>query len=252
MNNGISSNSAATTFKVQLDPFDVEIPQLYIYDQNTAVSVNTEGFISVKDDNWVVSLNTHSDNADLENVFYFWPEKHKPKVRKWVAEHFEESNLLTFRCKRNWKMVSPNLSWSFAFSETSFAPLKGFPSVEESSGHFVSADYATSVILEEGIIFDDKGKLIDIAGSSFFIKDSRIKPSPAKILINADGALSSMSKVLNKPPLRLMNKLQQPVDFGNAQVSGKGRVELPLKSNLTSDEISYEVMELLKSFRPRN
>ena len=26
LNNGISSNSAATTFKVQLDPFDVEIP----------------------------------------------------------------------------------------------------------------------------------------------------------------------------------------------------------------------------------
>ena len=34
------------------------------------VSVHTEGFISVKDDNWVVSLTTHSDNADLENVFY--------------------------------------------------------------------------------------------------------------------------------------------------------------------------------------
>ena len=30
LNNGISSNSATATFRVQLDPFDVEIPQLYI------------------------------------------------------------------------------------------------------------------------------------------------------------------------------------------------------------------------------
>ena len=67
-------------------------------------------------------------------------------------------------------------------------PLKGFPLVEQSNGHFLSKDYATSVILEEGVIFDDTGKAIDIAGSSFFIKDSRIKPSPAEILINADGA----------------------------------------------------------------
>ena len=57
-----------------------------------------------------------------------------------------------------------------------------------------------------------------------------------------------MSKVLNKPPLRLMNKLQQPVDFGNAQVSGKGRVEILLKSNLTSDEIFYEVKGTAKKF----
>ena len=249
LNNGISSNSAATTFKVQLDPFDVEIPQLYIYDQNTAVSVNTEGFISVKDDNWVVSLTTHSDNADLENVFYFWPEKHKPKVRKWVAEHFEESNLFDISMQTELENgLGPNLSWSFAFSDTSFAPLKGFPLIEQSSGHFVSKDYATSVMLEEGIIFDDVGKVIDISGSSFFIKDSRIKPSPAEIQINANGALNSMSEVLNKPPLKLFDRVQQPVNFGNAQVSGKGRVELPLKSNLTSDEISYEVIGTAKKF----
>ncbi len=249
LNNGISSNSAATTFKVQLDPFDVEIPQLYIYDRNTAVSVHTEGFISVKDDNWVVSLTTHSDNADLENVFYFWPEKHKPKVRKWVAEHFEESNLFDISMQTELEYgLGPKLSWSFAFSDTIFAPLKGFPMIEQSSGHFVSKDYATSVILEEGIIFDDVGKEIDISGSSFFIKDSRIKPSPAEIQINANGALDSMSEVLNKPPLKLLDRVQQPANFGNAQVSGKGRVELLLKSNLTSEEISYEVIGTAKKF----
>ena len=42
--------------------------------------------------------------------------------------------------------------------------------------------------------------------------------------------------------------MQQPVNFGNAQVSGKGRVELLLKSNLTSDEISYEVIGTAKKF----
>ena len=249
LNNGISSNSAASTFKVQLDPFDIEIPQFYIYDQNTAVSAHLEGFISVKDDNWVVLLTTHSDNADLEDVFYFWPEKHKPKVRKWVAEHFEESNLVDISMQTELENgLGPKLSWSFAFSDTSFAPLKGFPLIEQSSGHFVSEDYATSVILEEGIIFDDVGKVIDISGSSFFIKDSRIKPSPAEIQINANGALNSISEVLNKPPLKLLDRLQQPVNFGNAQVSGKGRVELLLKSNLTSHEIYYEVNGTAKKF----
>ena len=249
LNNGISSNSATTTFRVQLDPFDVEIPQLYIYDQNSAVSVHTDGFISVKDNNWVVSLNSHSDAAELENVFYFWPETHKPKVRKWVADHFEDSKLFDISMQTEMENgLAPKLSWSFAFSETSFAPLKGFPFIEQSNGHFISEDYATSVILEEGIIFDETGKVINIAGSSFYIKDSRIKPSPAEILIIVDGALSSISQVLNKPPLKLLDRVQQPVNFGNAQVFGKGRVEVLLKNNLTSNEISYEVNGTAKKF----
>ncbi len=249
LNNGISSNSATATFRVQLDPFDVEIPQLYIYDQNSSLSIHTEGFISARDNNWVVSLDTQSDVADLEKVFYFWPVNHKPKVRKWVADHFEDSKLFDISMQTEMENgLAPKLSWSFAFSETSFSPLKGLPLIEQSNGHFVSKDYATSVILEEGVIFDDTGKVIDIAGSSFFIKDNRIKPSPAEILINADGALSSISQVLNKPPLKLLDRVQQPVNFGNAKVSGKGRVEVLLKSNLTSDEITYEVKGTAKKF----
>ena len=249
LNNRISSNSASTTFRVQLDPFDLEIAQFYVYDQNSEIGTHTDGFVSVKDDNWVVSLETRSGSADLEEVFYFWPKKHKPKVRKWVEDHFENSKLSDISMQTELESgLAPKISWSFAFFETSFTPLKGFPLVEQASGHFVSKDYATSIILEEGVIFDDIGKAIDIGGSSFFIKDSRIKPSPAKILISADGALSSMSKVLNQNPLKLLDKVQQPVNFGDAQVSGTARVEILLKSNLTSDEILYEVNGTAEKF----
>ncbi|MDA9670686.1 hypothetical protein N9T57_00935, partial [Paracoccaceae bacterium] len=210
LNNRISSNSASTTFRVQLDPFDLEIAQFYVYDQNSEIGTHTDGFVSFKDDNWVVSLETRSGSADLEEVFYFWPKKHKPKVRKWVEDHFENSKLSDISMQTELESgLAPKISWSFAFFETSFTPLKGLPLVEQASGHFVSKDYATSIILEEGVIFDDIGKAIDIGGSSFFIKDSRIKPSPAKILISADGALSSMSKVLNQNPLKLLDKVQQ-------------------------------------------
>ena len=249
LNNGISSNSAGITFRVKLDPFDVEIAQLHIYDQNSKVRVNTDGFITVRDNNWVISLDTHSDTADLDDVFYYWPKQHKPKVRKWVADHFEESKLFDISMQTEIENgLAPKLSWSFAFAETSFTPLKDFPLVERSSGHFVSRDYATSVILEEGIVYDDTGKFVDIGKSSFFIKDSRIKPSPAEILISAHGDLSSISEILNKPPLKILDRAQQPVNFGNAQVSGKGRVEVLLKNNLTSDEIFYEVTGRAENF----
>lgn len=246
LNNGISSDSATATFRVQVEPFDVEISQLYIHDKNSAVSVHTDGYVSIKDDveddKWIVSLNSHSDAAVLENVFYFWPENHKPKVRKWVADHFENSNLFDISMQTEIENgLEPKLSWSFAFSETSFAPLKGLPLIGKSSGHFVSKDFTTIINLEEGFVFDDEGKVVDIAGSSFFIKDSRIKPSPAEIKLSANGALSSISQILNKPPLKLLDRVQQPVNFGNAQVSGEGRIGLLLKSNLTSNEISYEI-----------
>ncbi|MGB0245854.1 MAG: hypothetical protein ACPF9Z_04415, partial [Paracoccaceae bacterium] len=66
LNNGITSNSATSTFKVQLAPFDIEIPQLFIYDIPTQVSINTTGFISVKEKYWDISLDTISESADLE------------------------------------------------------------------------------------------------------------------------------------------------------------------------------------------
>jgi hypothetical protein len=104
------------------------------------------------------------------------------------------------------------------------------------------------LFVEEGIVYDDTGKFVDIGKSSFFIKDSRIKPSPAEILISAHGDLSSISEILNKPPLKILDRAQQPVTFGNAQVSGKGRVEVLLKNNLTSDEIFYEVTGRAEKF----
>jgi hypothetical protein len=57
-----------------------------------------------------------------------------------------------------------------------------------------------------------------------------------------------MSKVLNQKPLKLLDKVQQPVNFGDAQVSGTARVEILLKSNLTSDEILYEVNGTAEKF----
>ncbi|MDG0986065.1 MAG: hypothetical protein P8O74_01320, partial [Paracoccaceae bacterium] len=141
LNNRISSNSASTTFRVQLDPFDLEIAQFYVYDQNSELGTHTDGFVSIKDDNWVVSLETRSRSADLEEVFYFWPKKHKPKVRKWVKDHFENSKLSDISMQTELESgLAPKISWSFAFFETSFTPLKGIPLVEQASGHFVSKD----------------------------------------------------------------------------------------------------------------
>ena len=180
LNNGITSNSATSTFKVQLAPFDIEIPQLFIYDIPTQVSINTTGFISVKEKYWDISLDTISESADLENVLYFWPESHKSKVRQWVVDHFEESKLFDISMQMEMgKGDSPMLSWSFGFSDTSFSPLKGFPLINKSSGHFVSKNYSTTVLLEKGLFFDSNKRNIDISGSRFFIENSRIKPTPA-------------------------------------------------------------------------
>ena len=242
LNNGITSNSATSTFKVQLAPFDIEIPQLFIYDIQTQVSINTTGFISVKEKYWDISLDTISESADLENVLYFWPESHKPKVRQWVVDHFEESKLFDISMQMEMgKGDSPMLSWSFGFSDTSFSPLKGFPLINKSSGHFVSKNYSTTVLLEKGLFFDSNKRTIDISGSRFFIENSRIKPTPAEILIKADGGLGSFLDVLNSPPLKLMDRIKQPTNLGRAEVSGQGIVNILLKKDLKPDEIFYEV-----------
>ena len=249
LNNGITSNSATSTFKVQLAPFDIEIPQLFIYDIPTQVSINTTGFISVKEKYWDISLDTISESADLENVLYFWPESHKSKVRQWVVDHFEESKLFDISMQMEMgKGDSPMLSWSFGFSDTSFSPLKGFPLINKSSGHFVSKNYSTTVLLEKGLFFDSNKRTIDISGSRFFIENSRIKPTPAEILIKADGGLGSFLDVLNSPPLKLMDRIKQPTNLGRAEVSGQGIVNILLKKDLKPDEIFYEVSATAERF----
>ncbi|MAI18173.1 MAG: hypothetical protein CBC71_03980 [Rhodobacteraceae bacterium TMED111] len=249
LNNGIMSTSASSTFKVQLAPFDIEIPQLYIHDATSNVSINTTGFISVKEKNWDISLDTQSDTADLGEILHFWSETHKPKVRQWVVDHFEESKLFDISMQMEMeKGINPMLSWSFGFSDTTFSPLKGFPPINKSSGHFVSKNYSTTVILEKGLFFDSNKRTIDISGSRFFIEDSRIKPTPAEILIVADGRLSSFSDVLNKPPLKLMDRIKQPTNLGSAAVSGQGIVKILLKKDLKPDEVFYEVSATAERF----
>ena len=127
-----------------------------------------------------------------------------------MVDHFEESKLFDISMQMEMgKGDNPMLSWSFGFSDTSFSPLKGFPLINESSGHFVSKNYSTTVLLEKGLFFDSDKKTIDISGSRFFIENSRIKPTPAEILIKANGGLSSFLDVLNNPPLKLMDCYQQ-------------------------------------------
>lgn len=229
----------AADFRLNLDPFKLDLGQLHITDQGRTILL--DGTLGAGPDGWKVAVNGTADKFETDRLMALWPELAVPKPRKWVAQNLIDGTLndvnFAFRLHPGQK---PDVYLDFGYHDATIRFLKTMPPITGATGQaslirnrFVTTASAGQVIPEEG------GPL-NIAGTSFIIPDVSIKKAaPGIVRLKATGSVTAVMSLLNRPPLAVLKKTPLPVALADGVVQLTGTLALPLKERAQFEEFEF-------------
>ena len=241
----LSLKDLRTDLRLRLDPFEVELGQVAI--DNAGTPIAATGRIAADEKGWHVAVDATTPEISAARVLEFWPRQVSPITRGWVSENLSEGTLTAPALGLRFDSGSkPDVAMSFNFHGGLVRFLPEMPELTGASGRAMLHDYRFSLQLEAGRIAAGSGDVIDAAGSTFTVIDTRPKPSWGEIEVAADGRLAAVLDVLNNRPLSLMDRAGRPTDIADADVSVDARILIPLKDEIEVEEVTYDVAATLR------
>ncbi|MGR3759597.1 YhdP family protein [Roseobacteraceae bacterium NS-SX3] len=229
----------AADFKLEMNPFRLTLGEMLIREGNTNVLL--DGSFSAGPKGWEYALNGRADQITAERVKALWPAAAPPKPRQWVRENLHKglARDISFAL-RGTGSAKPFLSLGLSFEDGEVQFQKHMPPVTGAEGQLSIYGSRLVVIATKGTVEADQGGRIDAAGTSFIIPDMTVKGgAPGIARVRARGPVTAALSLLNRPPLKIMEKASLPVDIARGQVALSGTLSLPLKAKIAPEEIEY-------------
>lgn len=225
----VSLAEADIDFQMKLNPFRFELGRLQIADQGQTLLV--DGGLQADPDGWRLSLDGQMDGLRPTRLLELWPERLKPKTRKWLVENLqagEVSNIdLAFRRSPGAK---PQTYLAFDYKDADVRFMRTLPPVTGARGHLSLAENRLVVTVDEGQVKAPEGGEVSLTGSSFIMPDVTVKDGPPSVIrLQTRSDLTAALSLLNQEPMRVMDKVKLPIDVADAQVVMEGTLAVPLK-----------------------
>ncbi len=244
----IAIEGADVDLQITLNPFHLSLGRMDIQDADT--TLNVTGDLLAGQDGWQVALDAGLNAVNPQRVLELWPENAKIKTRKWVAENVYRGALsnvdVAFRLKPNQK---PQTYLAFDFADAEVRFLRSMPNITQASGHASLLENRFVASVDSGQIAAPEGGKVAIRASSFIMPDVTIKDAPPGIVrLNARASITSVLSLLNQPPLRVMDKANQPVTLAQGEADLSGTIAFPMKKGsdpkLTVFDVSGDLLGL--------
>lgn len=225
----VAIEGADVDLQIAFNPFHLTLGRMDITDGG--MTLNVQGDLSAGAQGWQVALDAGLNAISPDRLLALWPEKAKPKTRKWVEENVYQGGLsnvdLAFRLAPQGK---PQTYLSFDFADAEVRFLRTMPNIAKARGHATLLENRFVVGLDEGQVTPPQGDPIQIEPSSFIMPDVTIKDGPPGIVrLNAQAPATSVLSLLNLPPLSVMDKANLPVDVADAMMHLSGTLSFPMK-----------------------
>jgi hypothetical protein len=226
-------------FKLSLGDFRLEIGEMLIDSGPSQMRLSAD--VAAGRSGWTYALDAEADKVTVARIKELWPEGTAVKPRKWVMENLHQGLITGARAYLRGKEGAPPLIGASAdFSDASVRFQKHMPPVQEGAGQLSFLDKRFVVMATAGHVQPDEGGPVDIAGTSFIIPDASIrKAAPGVARVKARGDVIAALSLLNRPPLRLMDKSGLPADLAAGQAELEGTLSLPLRKKVPSEEIFF-------------
>lgn len=246
--NPVAINGADVDLQITLNPFHLTLGRMDIQDGDT--TLNVKGELTAGPQGWQVALDAGLNAIEPARVLELWPENVKIKTRKWVAENVFKGQLsnvdVAFRLKPDQK---PQTYLAFDFEDAEVRFLRNLPHITQASGHASLLENRFVASVDKGIITAAQGGDVKVRASSFIMPDVTIKDTPPGIVrLNARASITSVLSLLNQPPLRVMDKANQPVTLAQGEAELSGTIAFPMKKGsdpkLTVFDVSGDLLGL--------
>ncbi len=234
-------SNAGLDFRLSLDPFSVDLGQAELRDGDTQLLMS--GKLGADKTGWHVSLDAQLNRITPDRLVALWPQVAIPRTRQWLADNLSAGVLrdvdVAVRARAGNR---PDVSLDFAYDDMDIRFMRTMPPVTGASGRGSLLRHRFATTATSGNIIADEGGTLDVAGTSFVIPDTRIKPgAPAEVHYRARGDVATVLSLLDNEPLNVMQKSGLPVTIADGQVSGQGDIKIFLKPRLEPDEVSFTV-----------
>ncbi|WP_146681478.1 AsmA-like C-terminal region-containing protein [Thioclava sp. F28-4] len=231
----------AVDFRLNLDPFRIDIGQLELNDQGDT-TISARGKVSAEKDGWKVALDAGIDQIDQTKLLALWPPAVVPKTREWLEKNVTTGQLRNARVAlRLVPGAQPKLALGYEFRGADVRIIKTLPPVQQGRGFATIIDTRQALKVEEGHVTAPSGGRIEVTGSSLIVPDIRIKPAPAKVTLMTRSPIPAALSLLDQPPFEFLSKAGMSTDVAQGWAEARSVIRLPLKPNVPQDEIDFDV-----------
>lgn len=242
-------NGALADFRLQLDPFLLTLGQVILSEGDTTLRL--AGSVAADASGWTVAMDGQADQIKARRLLDLWPASVSAKPRKWVQDNLLAADIsdvdLALRAKPGAK---PRLYADFEYENADIRFHKSMPPITGAVGHTTFADLRFVTTVTRGIVTPDQGAPLNVAGSSFIIPDTSIKKAaPGIARIKAEGPVTAILSLLDRPPIEVLKGTPLPVDMAQGQARLEGTLSLPLKKGTQFDEMEFHLTGEIQDVR---
>lgn len=245
----VSVAEAELDFRLTPRPFSLQLGRLEIMDQGHLISAH--GNVGADENGWDIAVDAQVDRFELPRLMELWPVSVKEKSRRWLSENLYAGSARDVNAALRWRAGSrPETFLGFDFEGADVLFLKEMPLIKGGQGHASIIKDRFVVVADKGEIEAPQGGIVDIAGSSFIIPDTKIKDNtPGVVRLLTQSSVTAVLSLLDQPPLEIMSKAGEPVTLAEGQAAIVGTIALPLEKNVDVEQVDFHVTGQISSVR---
>ncbi|TNJ46748.1 AsmA-like C-terminal region-containing protein [Phaeobacter sp. B1627] len=236
----LSFAGVSADFRMELSPFRLRLGEMLIQREETDILISGE--VRAGEVSWDYDLEGAADRFDVDMVKALWPPSAPTKPRQWFIDNVSSGEIRDAQVAlRSRNGERPFLALDLGFENGAVKFNKFYPLLERAKGQL--SIYGTRLVATatEGWLQPEQGGDVDLGGSSFIIPDTSLKDgnSIGILRAQASGSARAALALLNRAPLRILDKAGLPVDLGSGEVTVTATASMPLRDKLEISEVDY-------------
>ncbi len=238
--NAVTLTDVVADLRLRLDPFTLDFGQVTA--PNDGYPVQAKAHIEARSDGWSVSVDAETAAIKPDAVLAFWPLIEARGTRNWLSQNVRGGTLTNVTAGvRKPVGQRPTMALNFDIEDGDVQFLPSMPAITSGKGRGTIADDQFTLVLDEGVLNVPGGGVIDGAGSTLVVPDIDEKPARGVFDIRAQGDATDIFRVLDNPPVRLIDRLDYGMDIATGEATVAARLELPLVKDLPIEDVAYDV-----------
>lgn len=245
----VSLAAAEVDFRMQMNPFRVQLGRLQISDAGKTLMV--DGALEAGPQGWELALDGRMDGLAPERLLALWPAQVAKGTRDWLVDNLLEGKLHDINLAYRQSPQSARETYlSFDYEDAKVRYLRAMPPITQGKGHLTLNNRRLVVALDSGVVTPPEGGAVAVTSSAFIIPDITVKGgTPAVVRLETSSSMTAALSMINHEPMKVMDKVRMPVDLAEGQAVLKTTLALPLTRGRTQGALRYHVTGDLRGLR---
>lgn len=177
---------------------------------------------------------------DATSLPRLWPALAAPGARLWVTENIRSGRVDRLRFDAVLEPRGARIDGAFDVSAVEATFLEGMPPIEDGVGSGRVTAERFDFDLSAGRVSLGAAGELTLGASTFSVPRFSPAPAPSETLVRASGPLRAVLALLDRPPLRLIERFDRDLGDPTGDVDAEVRLAFPLAAGLRLADVDVD------------